>query len=171
MGRKLHHSWNEDDFRVAGNILWRGTPDDDKFHGKSGDDTISGANGNDKLFGDKGNDSLYGQNDKDTLFGEKGYDLLDGGKGNDKLTGGSESDTFVFATKYDKDIVTDFEFGDVVYHDTIRLHLKGIESFEELAGHMEQVGKTVVITGGNGDVLTLKNVDIELFESYHFSFF
>ena len=170
MARKLHHSSNEDDFRVAGNILWRGTPDDDKYHGKSGNDTLSGKNGNDKLYGDKGNDSLYGENDKDTLFGEKGYDLLDGGKGNDKLTGGTESDSFVFSTKYDKDTVTDFELGDVVYHDTIRLRLEGIETYEDLAVHMEQVGKNVVINGGSGDVLTLKNVDMELLESYHFSF-
>lgn len=170
MARKVHHGWDEDDFR-AGNILWRGTPKADTFHGKGGDDTISGGNGSDKLYGDKGGDSLYGQNDNDKLFGEKGYDFLDGGRGNDKLTGGSESDTFVFSTKYGKDVVTDFEISDVIYHDTINLHfLKSITSYEELQDHMEQVGKDVVINAGHGDVLTLKKVDMELLQYYHFTF-
>jgi serralysin len=170
MARKFHYSWIDDGAR-AGNILYRGTPKDDTFHGKGGDDTISGANGDDKLYGDKGNDGIHGQNDKDKLFGEAGYDTLDGGKGDDQLKGGSESDTFIFSTKYDKDVVLDFQIGDVVYHDTVNLSsLNSIESYDDLvANHMTQVGKNVVIDGGGGDILTLRNVTLEELQSFNFS--
>jgi len=173
MARKVHYSWIEDDARAAGNIIWRGTPKADTFHGKSGDDTISGANGNDKLYGDKGNDGLYGQNDKDKLFGEAGYDILDGGRHNDQLKGGTESDTFVFSTKYDKDVILDFELGDVVYHDTVNLSsLNSIDDYADLvANHMTQDGKNVVIDGGGGDVLTIRNVVLEDLQSFHFTIF
>ena len=173
MAWKRTYTWLDDDARVAANILYRGTPKDDTFHGKSGDDTISGANGNDKLFGDKGNDSVYGQNDKDKLFGEAGYDLLDGGTGDDRLEGGANADSFAFKAKYDKDVVLDFEIGDVITHDTLVLSgLAKIDDYADLvANHMTQSGKNVVIDAGFGDILTIKNVKLDDLESFHFNIF
>jgi hypothetical protein len=36
---------------------------------------------------------------------------------------------------------------------------------------MTQVGKNVVIDGGGGDVLTIRNVTLDELESFHFSIF
>ncbi|MBX9455564.1 MAG: calcium-binding protein [Rhizobium sp.] len=173
MAGKIQYSLGEEDLgRAASNLLYRGTPKNDTFHGKSGDDTISGANGNDKLYGDKGNDGVYGQNGNDKLFGEAGYDLLDGGTGNDKLKGGSEADSFIFSTKYDKDTILDFRLGDIITHDTVRL--AGLNSVDDITDlrefHMTQVGKNVVIDGGGGDVLVLKGIDLDDLQDYHFTF-
>jgi Ca2+-binding RTX toxin-like protein len=173
MARRIQYSLGEDDIRAAGNLLYRGTPKDDTFHGKGGDDTISGDKGDDKLYGDKGNDGIYGENDNDKLYGEAGFDLLDGGTGNDKLKGGTQADSFAFKTKYDKDVIVDFEIGDVITHDTVQLSaLNSVESYDDLvANHMTQVGKNVVIDGGGGDVLTIRNVTLDELESFHFSIF
>jgi len=170
MRRGIHY-WIGEEIGRAGNLLFRGTPKDDTFHGKGGNDTISGANGNDKLYGGAGDDGLYGQNDKDKLFGEAGRDILDGGKGNDQLKGGTEADRFVFSTGYGKDTVVDFEIGDLFTYDTIDLDdLASVESYDDLvASHMTQVGRNVVINGGGGDTLILKNVDIADLEAHHFS--
>lgn len=173
MAGKWTYRWLGEDARAAGNILYRGTPKDDTFHGKGGEDTISGANGNDKLFGDKGNDGVYGQNANDKLFGEAGFDLLDGGTGNDRLSGGANADSFAFKAKYDEDVVLDFEIGDIITHDTVVLSgLAKIDDYEDLvANHMTQSGKNVVIDAGHGDVLTLRNVKLDELDSFHFNIF
>lgn len=170
MARKVHYSWIDDNARAAGNIFYRGTPKDDTFHGKSGDDQIFGADGDDKLYGDKGNDHLTGQNDKDKLFGEAGYDVLDGGKGDDQLKGGSGGDAFEFSKKYGKDVILDFELGNLFDHDAVDLgSLNNIGTFENLVGYMKQDGKDILIDFGGGDILTLKNVMIEELQSFNFS--
>ena len=59
----------------------------------------SGGNGNDHLAAGAGNDLLSGGN---------GDDWLGAGAGDDILTGGNGNDTFVFASEFGPDIVTDF---------------------------------------------------------------
>lgn len=172
MTQGTHDMTGENVWR-AGNLLYRGTKKDDNFHGKAGNDTISGANGDDRLYGDKGDDGIYGQNDNDKLFGEAGRDILDGGTGNDQLKGGTEADRFVFSTGYGKDTILDFEIGDLFTYDVVDLDdLASVTDFTDLVdNHMKQVGKNVVIDGGDGDTLVLKNVQLADLEAHHFSIF
>lgn len=175
MANKIRYAWDDESFKVPPNLLYRGTPNNDTFHGKGGNDTISGANGNDKLYGNKGDDGIYGQKGNDKLYGEAGLDKLDGGAGNDQLRGGADKDTFVFSTKSDKDTIFDFQPDDIFNHDVIDLsNLKSIADYDDLVeNHMTPArnGKDVVIDGGGGDVLVIKNVTLEELDASHFLIF
>jgi Ca2+-binding RTX toxin-like protein len=175
MAIKFRFTWDEDAAKVPPNLLYRGTQKDDTFHGKGGNDTISGDDGNDKLYGDKGADGIYGQKDNDKLYGEAGIDKLDGGTGTDQLRGGADKDTFVFSTKYDKDTIFDFQPDDIFNHDVIDLsNLKSIDDYDDLVeNHMTLAGngKDVIINGGGGDVLVIKNVTLEALDASHFLIF
>ncbi len=123
-------------------------------------------------------DIFRGTKRNDTMLGTDGNDVFysKGGR-KDTLTGGGGSDTFFFNTKYKKDIITDFDAkfdpnveGDT--HDIINLHgLKSVKNWNDLSkNHMTQKGDDVVINGKNGDVLTLKGVDIQDLDATDFIF-
>jgi serralysin len=117
-----------------------GTATDNRIDGGIGADSLSGAGGNDQLFGMDGND------------------VLSGGTGNDVLRGGAGEDTFVFATGFGTDRVTDFTSGS----DLIDLRgLAAVTSFADLmTDHARQVGSDVWIDAGAGDVLVLRNLTV-----------
>ena len=96
----------------------------------SGVDNLSGT-GNaleNTLVGNGGNNLLSGGAGDDRLFGGDGNDTLTGGSGADYLSGGNGMDTFVFTSINDgpvlqagqsladvpKDLVSDFQMGDVI---------------------------------------------------------
>jgi Ca2+-binding RTX toxin-like protein len=107
-------------------------------------------------------ETIKGTAKANNLTGGVGADEIIGLAGNDKLTGGKGDDVFVFATGFDKDTVMDFDAKNAG-HDRIDLSdLKSIKNFNDLThSHMSEKGHDVVIDGGAGDVLTLKNVDID----------
>ena len=66
------------------------------------------------ITGDDSANSLTGGKGKDILSGGAGNDSLWGGKGNDTLTGGAGDDTFIFQAGGGKDVITDYEAGDML---------------------------------------------------------
>ncbi|MFO1163284.1 MAG: Calx-beta domain-containing protein [Reyranellaceae bacterium] len=108
------------------------------------------------VIGGSGDDGLYGDAGANRLDGDIGNDTLDGRAGADALVGGAGADTIVFSTGYGADIVTDFTPG------TDKVNLSLVPALVDLAavlGKASQVGKDTVIDLGNGDMLTLQNVD------------
>ena len=70
------------------NIVFNGTPGDDRLQADIGDDSLFGHGGNDRLDGGEGNDTLLGGDGDDRMFGQNGDDVLKGGPGNDAMSGG-----------------------------------------------------------------------------------
>ncbi len=132
----------------SGDDTITGNAADNEVHGGAGNDTISGGVGNDRLYGDAGDD---------TLIGDSGNDLLDGGAGTDVLTGGTGSDIFFDAAGYGADTVTDFSHADGDKIDFT--FIASIKSFFDVISRAVQVVVDTVIDFGNGDRLTLRNVD------------
>lgn len=81
-----------------------------------------------------GNDTFAGGDRSDYFSGYGGRDVLDGKGGYDVLSGGAGGDTFVFATGYGHDRITDFGRG----NDKIDLSdLAGISDFSDVKHHLE----------------------------------
>jgi Ca2+-binding RTX toxin-like protein len=99
-----------------------------------------------------------GDGGKNNLEGDAQDNILDGKGGKDKLTGGDGADTFVFGKGYGKDTITDF---DPTEGDKIDLSdAKGIKDFNDLiANHIDDSGKHLKITTGDGSVLVIKHFD------------
>ncbi|MFY0312673.1 M10 family metallopeptidase C-terminal domain-containing protein [Leisingera sp. D0M16] len=80
-----------------------------------------------------------------------------GGTGNDELTGGSGNDHFEFNQGDGADLITDFGDG----FDTLDLRSFGFTSEAEVFSNASQISKNVVFDFGNGDKLTLQEVELE----------
>ncbi len=143
----------------------------DILRGDDGRDKLFGGNGKDKLFGGDGNDLLEGGWGSDYLKGGNGNDILHGGAGRDRLEGGHGEDVFMFATGDGKDVVRDFQ-ASLFMHDRIDVSgLTSVKGWADLkSNHMAQDGNNVVIDGGDGDVLVLRNTDIDSLLRSHFDF-
>jgi Ca2+-binding RTX toxin-like protein len=114
------------------------------IHGlMDGDDVVKGGAGNDSMWGFGGNDKLRGGAGNDVLYGHRGDDILTGGKG---------IDTFVFATGYDHDTVTDFDRKGAD-HDFIRMDYY---LFDRIV--YSQADGNVTMTLPTGDSMTLLNI-------------
>lgn len=165
-----------------GDDLLSGGKGDDMLDGGNNNDIVKGGYGNDVLFGGagKGNDYLAGGRHadyldggagNDTLLGGGGEDTLLGGEGDDVLDGGGRMDVFVFATGDGNDIITDFDaIGE--FHDTIDLAaVTSITDWNDLAqNHLSQNGADAVIDAGNGDKITLVNVELAQLDQGDFIF-
>ena len=131
--------------------------------GGGGSETLEGSSTRDKLYGEGGKDRIFGFGGNDKLNGGGGKDFLDGGEGNDTLTGdatkGSSKDIFHFGENSGKDVITDFEVGKDMLE--IQKGLNGIKKPEDVLDHASQNGKNVVIDLGDGNKITLKNVDLD----------
>lgn len=172
---------NDRMFGNAGNDTLMGDTGADRMFGGSENDLLFGGNGNDYLDGGRDDDILRGENGRDVLLGDSGRDKLLGGDGNDvlrggaghdKLVGGDGEDLFRFHTGDDKDIIRDFNTFFLGDHD--RIDLSGLNSVVGWAdlkhNHMTQDGADVVIDGGNGDILILRNVDMDALLKSYFDF-
>ena len=124
----------------------------------AGSDTITGnVAGNDIRTG-AGNDKAAGGAGNDTLAGDAGDDRLDGGPGMDMLAGGSGKDVFTYAVGYGADTILDFLHAD---NDAIDFTaMAGLRSVGDLFVRGIQMLADAVFDFGNGDSLTLKNVQI-----------
>ena len=102
--------------------------------------------------GNAGDNRLFGNKVNNDLRGLAGNDILDGGRGNDVLTGGKGCDTFVFSSRYDMDVITDFTHGE----DTIDLSgWKAFDSFKSLMKRAEDHGDDLWIIAGK-DMLVIE---------------
>ena len=87
-----------------------------------------GRAGRDRLFGEADDDLLEGDAGNDVLNGGAGSDTLEGGRGRDVKTGGGGADAFVYdGVRLGRDLIRDFEEGDVVVIDS-----RGVSGFEDL---------------------------------------
>ncbi len=130
--------------RIYGDVM---DFDPDRYPGENrGADVLRGLGGNDELFGMQG---------ADDLGGGAGADRLDGGPGRDILTGGAGDDTFVFATGYGRDRITDFSDGDRV---DLRDH-EAVSSFDDLMGLATSSGSDTEFALG-ADRLVLEGVQL-----------
>ena len=115
-----------------------------------------------KLIGTDLDDSLQSYKGNDRIFAGKGDDTLSGVAGRDTLIGGAGHDTFTFAVDYGKDTITDFDaVGGVGLQDFIGADFALVDS-------INQVGANTVINFGDGDTLTLLNVNKSLIDSTDF---
>lgn len=128
-----------------------------------GPDVTNGQPGQDRMFGGNGDDILRGMDGNDKLYGEGDEDRLIGGAGNDILTGDGPgkafADTFVFKSGSGEDVITDFQVNKDVL--VIQKGLNGIKKASDVLDHAAQKGKNVIIDLGDGNKITLKNVDLD----------
>ena len=172
--------WSADAFLLArtngttGGDSYPGTNRNDTYNGLAGGDSIHGLKGNDILRGGAGGDAIYGDEGRDRLLGGADGDLLSGGTGKDILTGGTAGDSFVFATTFGADVITDFNASTVVpsEHDTINLsNVESITDFNDLVvNHLTRDGHDLVIHAGSGDTLRLEDVRLKDIDSSDFTF-
>ncbi len=66
-----------------------------------------GTDSADSLYGTTAADRMEGRGGNDYLSGDAGNDTLDGGTGNDSLDGGTGNDTYLFASGYGRDTITE----------------------------------------------------------------
>lgn len=90
--------------------------------------------------------TITGNAQANTIIGGKDADYLDGGAGNDTLTGGAGRDTFVYAASTGKDVVTDYEAGELFY----------VTGGTVAATALANKDRDLVFTVGSGTV-TMKN--------------
>lgn len=123
-------------------------------------DFLVGDWGADVIRGGRGGDTLRGQGGSDRLFGGKGRDELHGEEGDDTLIGGRRADLFVFEENSDsaaRDEIVDFQDG--VDH----IRLDGMDIFS-----IETDGSGAIVNLDNGDVIFLRNVDMDQIDSSDF---
>jgi Ca2+-binding RTX toxin-like protein len=125
--------------------------------------------GNFTGYGNEIANIITGGNGNDTLLGLGGNDTLIGGAGNDTLTGGTQSDSFIFASGFGKDTITDFVAGagsvDVIeFDDAVFANLSSV-----LAA-ASQVGADTLISYDANNTITLKNVAMSNLHADDFRF-
>ncbi|MBL8574911.1 MAG: calcium-binding protein [Hyphomicrobiaceae bacterium] len=106
-------------------------------------------------------ENLIGGTGNDTLTGNTGANLLDGGAGNDTLAGGTGADSFVFATGYGVDLVTDFANDiDTILLDDALWGGTPLSVAQVLATYATDVGANAVLNFGGGLTLTINNATV-----------
>lgn len=98
-------------------------------------------------------DHIQGNAGDNVLIGGDGSDILDGRGGNDTLTGGAGNNQFVFETRSQHDVITDFLHpGDHNYINISAYLSEGVKPT------LQDVGANVVIGLGAGHDITLLGV-------------
>ena len=118
------------------------------------------------VIGSDYGDEIYGSIGDNRLEGEDGEDFINGDLGNDTLNGGSDRDIFQFGEvngtyHHGQDVIEDYETN----YDQIDLSETAMFGFRDLTNggsrYWEDVGNDVVIhTSGEGDTITILNVQI-----------
>lgn len=166
----FHGDGNWITFGRGGNDTIFGSDGTDIMFGGKGNDTLIGNDGFNLLFGDKGNDTLFGGQDgnfldggkgKDTLIGGNEDDTLSGGADKDTLFGGGGEDTFVFTSGGGRDLVMDFQDGDIlqIQRNINGLHIKNATDLA-CRVHSDRDGNAVIDLG-RGDSITLVDVSAD----------
>jgi len=89
-------------------------------------------------------------------FGTAGNDVIASGSANETLFGLGGSDTFVFPSKFGKDVVADFQAA----NDVLQFDHYNFASVADMLSHAAQVGTDVVITEDASHAITLHNTVI-----------
>ena len=155
-----------------GNDLMQGGGNADTLLGGDGNDTMDGGTDNDSLLGEAGDDSVAGGSGKDTIDGGIGNDVLSGGNANDTITGGSGDDTmsggagtdsFVFASGWGTDEITDFNAS----LEKLDLSATG-QTFADLT--ITSAAADTLITDLSGNTITLTGVNASAIDATDFIF-
>ena len=153
------------DTRSLVNNIITGVGNDTITGNAAGNEIRAGA-GNDKVSAGSGNDRVFGAAGNDTLAGDAGNDLLDGGQGIDMLAGGLGKDVFAYAAGYGADTILDYFKRDDDAIDFTRM--AGVGSLLDVIARGIQVMADAVFDFGNGDRLTVKNVQVASLEASDF---
>lgn len=122
-----------------------------------GRDVVIGLGGTDGvLLRNVSLENLSAANFEFSFTGGAGNDTIRGGEGNDRLTGGLGRDTFVIERGGGSDTITDFVSG--FGGDYLSVRNYGFADFAAFLAAARQSGGDTVVTLGNGETLTLKNV-------------
>jgi Ca2+-binding RTX toxin-like protein len=135
-------------FEVHTGISLFVTQFDDDIQGSKDDDYLNAGQGSDFIFANKGNDDLRGEVGNDILKGGGGKDFLWAGGGDDYVTGGGGKDIFKFLIGDGHDTITDFSARKDVFEAT----WANVDA-------ITQVGNDTLIDFGDGDMLTLIDVN------------
>jgi hypothetical protein len=103
------------------------------------------------------------------ILGSSGSNTLTSTAGNDLFVGNGHHDTFVFASNFGKDVITDFHASGRG-HDVVQFSKSVFDSFADVLAHATQNGQNVVISDGTGDSLTLKSVKLTALDKHDFHF-
>ncbi|WP_298965458.1 FG-GAP-like repeat-containing protein [uncultured Methylobacterium sp.] len=170
-----------------GNDTVFGDLGDDRVDGGAGDDQLRGWFGRDTLTGDDGNDGVFGEEDDDlltggsgddylsggagddALSGEDGDDLLFGNAGNDELVGGAGRDRFAFGRGDGQDVIRDFVTGGAEA-DVIAFNNGAFADFAGVQAALRQAGADAVLAYGDGDTVTIRNVQASSLTAANFTF-
>ena len=103
------------------------------------------------------------------ILGSTSSNTLNSTAANDLFVGNGSSDTFVFASNFGNDVITDFRASGWG-HDTVQFSKSVFDSFADVLAHATQSGQDVVISAGASDSLTLKNVKLGALDRSDFHF-
>lgn len=99
---------------------------------------------------------LTASNFQFSFVGTTGNDVIVGGPGDDLLTGGRGRDTFIISKGGGSDTITDFTTGSG--GDVLKISNYGFTSLPGFIAAASQLGQDTIVALGNGETLTLKNV-------------
>ncbi len=150
---------NADEIADRARII-KGTAGDDELEGFGGtgggrdDEIFYAGDGNDIIHGNDGNDTIYGDDGDDTIYGGSGDDVIVGGTGNDYMEGGTGNDTYIFNKGDGEDtIVESIRYWYDSPEDKI-LFGEGITVDDVI---ISRTGNDLILTYGEGDVITVKD--------------
>ncbi|MEY9627804.1 family 16 glycosylhydrolase [Sinorhizobium fredii] len=107
--------------------------------------------------------SAFGNDIDNIIKGGSGSQTLDGDGGNDVLIGAGGADTFVFARGNGSDLITDFNFDDIV-----RLDGYGFTSFEQVLANVSQEGSDLRLALADGESLVFANTTVDELQAHQF---
>ena len=116
--------------------------------------TLTGADGgNDGLYGTAYDDTISGMGGNDTLYGNGGDDTLIGGAGDDYLYGGTGSDTYVFASGWGSDTISEASNSDTNTVSFVGIDPSDIRLYTDTGGslHIESISdpsNTIAVYAG-----------------------
>lgn len=129
-------------------------------------DALMGTSADDHIKGQGGADWLAGQDGNDRVKGGGGADILLDGAGIDRLWGGNGADRFVLSADGERDVIRDWEAGDV-----IDISAWGVTDIAELTIMERNNGslrvtfgdETLIVKGKGGATLTLQDLGADDF--------
>ncbi|MQW46468.1 endo-1,3-1,4-beta-glycanase ExsH [Sinorhizobium meliloti] len=105
----------------------------------------------------------FGNETDNIIKGGSGTQTIDGRGGNDVLIGAGGADTFVFARGNGSDLITDFNYDDIV-----RLDGYGFTSFEQILSNVAQEGADLRLHLADGESLVFANTTADELQAHQF---
>ncbi|WP_026615198.1 family 16 glycosylhydrolase [Ensifer aridi] len=105
----------------------------------------------------------FGNSADNIIKGGSGSQTIDGRAGNDVLIGAGGADTFVFARGNGSDLITDFNFDDIV-----RLDGYGFTSFQQVLANSAQEGVNLRLHLADGESLVFANTTADQLQASQF---